>query len=355
MTLLRQAEIRHARHFLGLLERARRISDLGDMRRAALSVEDDWQNVAQAIRSMTRLSRSDQQYAALLSRIVDVGTFFITLRMTPSEERELLGEASSAAELIADERALAAHLGNLALAHKSLGDYDEALRLQMRAMSLNERTGFVMGQAQCVGNMGNIALETGRYEDALGLYARQRELARSAGDFRGIGNSHMNAGLALRSLGRSDEALAEYDSAQSAFEQVGDALGSGRLMANKASLLRRLGRREEARELLQRRIASAEELGDEHGKALGIANLAILERDCGNFAEALDLLARAWERLSASGHRRIGLQVHAEMARCHTGLGDTRAARTDAAFAVELAREHGLPVDEDIRALAAGP
>jgi tetratricopeptide (TPR) repeat protein len=228
--------------------------------------------------------------------------------------RSALGEAERMPP--ADAR-LPLTLHNLGAVERELGQYLEAERDDLRAISLWEKHQ-PERQAELASSLYNLAalyLVTGRLSRAEPLYRRAYELRQSV-----LGPHHPLTAASLHGLAhvlqerhRYAEAEVLYRGAISILEEApgGSTTALADVLHNQAMLFRDRRRDEEALPLLERAARIYEQSAPSHPKrAVILRNLAELEADRGDMAGAGNLFQRSIAICEASlpaGHPQTGI------------------------------------------------
>jgi tetratricopeptide (TPR) repeat protein len=236
-----------------------------------------------------------------------------------------LGETALASRYVSAVHAKAEELGDpallgyaefrLAMELSWLADYDGALALLDQAMAHYQRVGDVLGRANCIDRLGDIALARSDLDGAAARYGEALALYEGIGSALGQANCIESLGdVALR---RSDlaEARSCYHEAQSLHERVGSVLGQ----ANSAARLAELALAGSDLDEAAARYAEARPLYERSGEVLGQANCI---KGLGDIAlERSDYdVARARYQEALTLYKRIGSILG--QANCIIDLGD---------------------------------
>lgn len=191
----------------------------------------------------------------------------------------------------------------LASTYSSLGRHEEALPLQQRALSICEN---VLGKEHfrtgvSLNNLSETYRALARHKDALPLQQRSVAIFEKK-----LGPEHFGLATALGNLALTHGSIAQYDKAlplqQQALSIYEKKLGSNHErtalgLSNLASTYAKLGQHEKALPLLQRAIAIFENaLGHQHPDlAVALNNLAETHRALAQYEKALPLYKRSLE------------------------------------------------------------
>jgi tetratricopeptide (TPR) repeat protein len=258
-----------------------------------LIARSQWKEAEAATRESLELQRSFNALQQSLANTLLQLSYSLERQSRFAEAIALVDEARSVYADIGDvlgEANCIQSLGDIAL-HQS--DHASAQARYQEALPLYRRVGSVLGEANCIKSLGNIALERSDhasaqvcYEEALPLYRRVGDMVGEANCIRSLGN------IALE---RSDYASARtrYEEAISLYRRIGNVLGE-------ANCIKRLG------------------------------NIALDRSDHANaqarFEEALPLFRRVGNVLGEANC----IQSLGDIARLKESLTEARAKYTDA-------------------------
>lgn len=134
----------------------------------------------------------------------------------------------------------------LALIALDQGRLGEALASAEESLTLRERLRDVVGQARSYTVLGTILGKTQRYDRALAYLQRARDLQEQIQNPRGQGIALLHLGDVAKTMGRSDTAHASYASAQELARRNGDPVGLARALERLGDLHFEEGRRDQA-------------------------------------------------------------------------------------------------------------
>jgi class 3 adenylate cyclase/tetratricopeptide (TPR) repeat protein len=199
---------------------------------------------AQARRRLERLGRGiDGQVAEM----AELAVAYAGVKYRQGRYRDCLDWADRAraeAQASTNWACLAHALALLDIAAQSLGRNHGAYAL--RALSINEEIGDLVGQGNVLNNLGTAAQEGGRWREALEYYQRSRAIRERSGDAIGICLSNCNIAEVLVDQGHADEALELLGSLEG-WEHAGFVWGLAYAELLKARAYSRMGAYEEAR------------------------------------------------------------------------------------------------------------
>jgi tetratricopeptide (TPR) repeat protein len=91
--------------------------------------------------------------------------------------------------------------------------WNEALDIYTEALKIYKKLGDLVGEANCLTNIGLVYHNLGQYQEALDHHKQSSKIVRQIGDVAGETNSLIAIGNAYDSLGQHDQAIAEYTKA----------------------------------------------------------------------------------------------------------------------------------------------
>ena len=231
-----------------------------------------------------------------------------------------------------------------ALALRTLGtqryyfhsDYEGALELLHRALSLLDQAGEVRGRADVLNGVGHVYLRRGEHVEAARLHLAALEIQRATGDVVGESNSLSHLGHAAYLVGDYGSSLEYHQASLALREHTGDRAGVGYSLINVGIIHGQLGEPERVREHMLRALEILE-ADDPQAAAVCLANIGNAYADQGRHAEALEYLERAAEELRAIGHADEASCL-SDLGRIHQARGDDPAARAYYLRSLQLAR-----------------
>jgi predicted ATPase/DNA-binding NarL/FixJ family response regulator len=372
---LAAAARRHARYFLGLVERAEAGFLAGDEAGALSSIEPEHDNVRAALRHL--LDSGETELAARLAGALGLFWFFRGHfeegRAALREVLGLLGRPGPAGPLgIASAAAAKALHAEARLAHGQ-GDYATADERGRAALALWRRVGDGVQTAYALFLLGRTEQFRGQPAAARALFLESLAVAGAAGDrgvealnrlflgqlafdagdaaaarawaeeaLAGVGatGSRRNASYALRLLGNVEARRGDADRARRLFEEsLAEARQVGRWMAAEpavdlANLLTEQHDPAGARALLREALRTYRDAGDRQGVARSLEGCARLAAAVGSAAQAVRLAgAAAAVRAAASiplpPPERLTLDRRLAAARAVLGARAAGAARAE--------------------------
>lgn len=300
---------------------------------------------------------------------------FLRLRGYSREATSLLALSVNAARALGQQRDESRLLGCLGIAHRDLGQIDQAVDWHQRALDLACELGDLYTEKTCFRNLGSDYVAIGEMETSVRYYRRALVIARKLGDrhdeayllnrlgvvlrfedlntavdyhnealaiARECGNRRIEAdilgalGLAHSALGDMDTAIDYYRQALSANREVGDLPKSGETMGNLGLAYIQIGRFDDGLDYLHHALDVARQVNDRQGEGRRLGILGYAYKCAGQPAEAIPYYRQALTIARETGDKRgIAVQLN--------GLGDSysQTGRQDAAI-VHLLRSRDI-------------
>lgn len=192
-------------------------------------------------------------------------------------------EASSRAGATAR---LASHLFRWALVALARSDHEVARARYDQALSLFGEVNDVLGQANCIQNLGELCLTRSDHEGARARFEQALPLYQKVGSVLGEANCITNLGdIALR---RSDleTARKSFERALPLFEQSNDLLGEANCIKYLGEIALLRSESDDARAKYEKALLLYQNLGDLLGEANTVRALGDVDLKCSDFAAA---------------------------------------------------------------------
>src|SRR5688500_13594864 len=201
------------------------------------------------------------------------------------------------------------YLAGMGLALRTLGtqryyfhsDYEGALELLRRALSLLDQGGEVRGRADVLNGVGHVYLRRGQHVEAARLHMDALEIQRATGDPVGESNSLSHLGHAAYLVGDYGSSLEYHQASLAIREQTGDRAGVGYSPINVGIIHGQLGEPDRVQDHMARALQILEH-EDPQAAAVCLANIGNAYADQGRHQQALEYLQGAADRLRGVGH-----------------------------------------------------
>ncbi len=247
----------------------------------------------------------------------------------------------AAATRAQDRRAQATARFSLGLAHWSLGRHPRAVEHYGQALELFRETGWLQGQAACLGNLGNVHGEVGEPARAAEYFAQALELDRRAGRQDRQAVALGSLGMLSRELGALAQAEEHETQALALHRQAGNRTGEAYTLGNLGEIEHDLGRHRDALRHLTQALSLFREIGNRSGEANALYGLAAVHRDAGDQRKALELARDAVALASEISERRAHVEALNTLGGVRLRLGDCQEAIGHHRQAFELASQAG--------------
>ncbi len=268
MPSLQNAILRHAKYYVGALQRANDLYKIvGIKEQQGLSLVDkEVTNIELAQLQMERLMSSSSEALKLMNALPDAGVYVLARRQSTGQQLHWREVALSAATQVGSLTGQAIHTNHIGIALAALGDYRCAITFYRKAQVLHRQNRNKRGEANALGNMGVAFRHLGRLAFAQHLFDRALQIHTSLDDVRGVLNELSNIASVYDQMGQHKEAISSHETV----------------------------------------LQLCREMGNTHGEALALMNIAISDSELGDLNEALRLLSIA-ERLFQNLQDQFGL------------------------------------------------
>ncbi|MCI0664476.1 MAG: tetratricopeptide repeat protein, partial [Acidobacteria bacterium] len=276
MSRLREAQLRHAAHYLAvLMEADKSYYSGGEMIERGLDLFDlEWSNIREGQSYAERYANEVDQAATLCSNYPYWGAYILALRQPTRERVCWLESALIAAQRLKDRAAEGRHIGRLGVAHFDLGEMRQSIFYHDQALAIDIEAGDLRGQCETLINLGNAYGIIGETRHAISLYEQALILVRKLGEPRYEGPILGNLGLAFFHLGEYELAIQLQEQSLSIARELGDHLAEGNSLNNLGIVYARKGDHHRAIFFYEQRLVIARQIGDRRGEGETIANLA---------------------------------------------------------------------------------
>jgi DNA-binding winged helix-turn-helix (wHTH) protein/tetratricopeptide (TPR) repeat protein len=282
----------------------------------------------------------------ILARANGILGWSLALRGKYQEGAAQLTEALEYHESVDDIRERSMILRRLHWVHLSLGDYETAIQLAVRARTDSITIGDTNGEAKANMGIGQARVAQGLYDEAISFLTRAIEQLKAIGDAHCEAECLWQLGRARTETGAIDEADLLLERALTMVREIGDRDDEFRILIDRARLEIARTDLDAATEsaLAAARIATT--LNNEEGTALADVELARVELARGNAQPAAEIAHRAVAVLeqSQSSERLHGWLVRGHISR---SAGDSRQATLLHGKAVEFLERVREQLDPD--------
>ena len=271
-----EAELRHARYFVGILRVADGLHRDGYIQAAIELLEREWPNVASAQSWATSRGGSDSAADHLATTFYEVGSQLLGLQLDPRTTITWLADSLAASERLGHHgEALLARV-RLAEALNGVGDHRRAIHHARLALAAARQAGDRAVEGAILGILGIANSLLGMNQRALVLHSRHLAIARERGDLADQGKALGNLGITCDRLKDRDSAARYYEQALPIVEMSGDPLLLGKLLGNLGVLYQVTRKFPHAIAMHQRRGRLSQAIGDRRGVADALCNIAFV-------------------------------------------------------------------------------
>ena len=281
--------LRHATYYQELLWKANRLLLQGkESTHRGLQLFDlEWTNIQRGQNWTATNADEDLEAASVCSDFAGTGSI-LSLRLHPQENVRWLLAALSAARRLESKEAEVAHLSNLGVAYKNLGEIRKAIEYHEQALAIAREDSDQRIEGIALGNLGNAYADLGEPRKAIEYHEQALAIDREIGDMRGEGNALGNLGNAYADLGETRKAIEFYEQALAIAREIGDRRGEGIALGNLGAAYADLGETCKAIQFSEQQLVIAREIGDRRGEATDLWNMSLALDKLDNRARAID-------------------------------------------------------------------
>jgi tetratricopeptide (TPR) repeat protein len=293
----RATRMRHAAHYLTVLEECNALYVKGgDAIISAIVLFDvERRNIEAGQEWAGRHSSGDGAATRLCNEYPNAGADVLNLRLHPRQFISWLDAALAAARQLKDRASEARHLGNLGVAHATLGETHQAIKIYEQHLAIAREIGNRRGEGQALGNLGAAHIDLGETKQAIEFYEQDLVIAREINDRRGEGVVLMGLGNAYLNLGETRRAVEFYEQQLKIVREIGDRHGEGNALVCLGVAYAVLGETRRAVEFFEQQMTVACEIGDRPGEGIGLFNIGLAFDELGDRAKAIAHVKAALE------------------------------------------------------------
>jgi tetratricopeptide (TPR) repeat protein len=289
------AQQRHAESYLNLCWTMDRLyKQGGDNVLSALALFDaEFPHIRAGQAWSVSLAPTNDAAARLCNYYPDAAPDILALRLHRREWIHWLQSALATARKLGNKQAEGRHLGNLGLAHRSLGEVRQAIDYFERALAIAREIGDRRGEGYRLGNLGLAYVALGEVRQAIDYFEQSLAIAREIGDRKSEGNALGNLGIAYAILGEVQNAIEYYGQALAIQHAIGDRQGEENQLGNLGNAYYSRGEVQKAIEHYEQALAIAREIGDRRNEATWLGNLGNAYRQLGEVRKAIEYFEQA--------------------------------------------------------------
>jgi tetratricopeptide (TPR) repeat protein/transcriptional regulator with XRE-family HTH domain len=246
--------------------------------------------------------------------------------------------ALAAAQAEGAARAQSAAQLSLADLNLCLGRYRQAIEHYSRALTLNQQTGWLEGQAATLSKLGVAYARSGRLAEAADHHHQALTLNQRIGRLGGQANNLGNLGVVYLEQGRLQAAFDHHAQALALFRKLGYRGSQGTALGWLGEIDHAMGQFDRAVDHANAALAIQREVGDRGGEADTLRTLAGIDRDTGRLGPAFELADAAVALARDTGERRLQADALNTLASVHLRRGSRPQALDSYGQALDLAR-----------------
>src|SRR6218665_223275 len=194
--------------------------------------------------------------------------------------------SAPAAKSASFKRGLGRAYNNVGLVYYYRGNYPEALKNQLAALSIQEAAGDRQGMANSYNHMGMVNYGQGYYDEALKCHEASLKIKKTINDRKGICASYVNIGNIYLNRGDYAGALKNYFACLSETEKTGDKLVMGTCYNNIGNAYMRQNNYAYALKNTLAALEIRKGMGDQYSDAMSYANLGEIYIKMERYGEA---------------------------------------------------------------------
>jgi tetratricopeptide (TPR) repeat protein len=257
-----------------------------------------------------------------------IGGLFEYLRFTGAQPPSVLTELLRSLTLT-DEWQQAGLLFDQALLARTRSNLDTARTLFERAVELYQQVGGVVGEANSILSLGDVAYEQSDYDTARTHYEQALQLYQQIGGVLGEANSTRGLGDVAYDQFDYDTARTHYEQALQLYQQIGSVLGEANIIQRLANIAGVKSDYDTARTHYEQALQVYRQVGSVLGEANSIDRLGDIAREQSDYDTARTHYEQALQLYQQVG----SVQGEANSTR---GLGDVAREQSD----YDTARTH---------------
>jgi CHAT domain-containing protein/predicted negative regulator of RcsB-dependent stress response len=217
-----------------------------------------------------------------------------------------------------------------------LGEYQNALDFQNRALSIFQEIGDRKGEADVHGRAGYIYFCVGELNKALNHYTRSTAVYRESHNRYLEGTMLANIGDVLSALGNDRDALEKYKAALPLIRSVGDKQWEALTQNSMASAYFNLGESRQALDAFNQALPLFEAVRNQRWEANTLNGIGVVYRQSGEWQKALEHHQKALHLSRAAGDRAGEALTLYDIAYAERARGNLDAARSNIESAIRI-------------------
>jgi tetratricopeptide (TPR) repeat protein len=248
----------------------------------------EWGNIRAGQAWAVACATQNSEAAKLCSDYSQVGWYCLELRQPARERIGVLEVALVAARSLQNRDREGWHLGQMGIAHHSLGDYRRAVECHEQHLAIAREIGDRQAEGAALCNLGLAYHSLGDYRRSIEYYEQDLSVARGIADRRGEGSALGNLGSAYYRLGDYPRAIEYYERRLTIAREIGDRLGEGDGLSGMGVTCNSLGEYGRAVEYHEQHLTIARAIRDRQGEGNALCNMSSALDKLGNRKKAIE-------------------------------------------------------------------
>lgn len=322
------AQLRHARHFKGILRKAEVWQDEGGdgILRGLDLLDAVWSDILADRAWLEAHAADDLALAELCSDYLWAGGRILCLRVPAPMRVRWQETALAASRRVGDRSAQVHHLAYLGWARASAGEPTAGIRLCTQSLKIAGEIGYLEGQRISLLFLGSSCVLLGEHRRSIEMFERALTLSRRLANRRSEGLVLCSLGEVYFGLGDLSRALEILKQSLSTTREVGDRYGEGTTLGDLGAVYLELGEPTRALEFIDQCLVTARGLGNRYGEAMSLCNMADAYTDLGDPHRAIELAEQGMSIGVECGRRRLEAIGLFRLGRARMVLGDKSRA-----------------------------
>jgi len=290
----KQAKLRHARHYLSVLNSATLLYLRGGkcIEQALTAFASEWSNISESQRWAESCTKIDAEAARLCSAFPRAGAFLLDLCRPPHERIRWFNAAVNSARALGLRSTESENLVMLGTVYGQIGDRSRAEQChQDGAAILREMADSAQNLTAAI-NIATDYLQRGEPHKAIELYDRLLVQAREKGSKREEGSILGNLSYCYDALGDQARAINLQEQSVAISRALGDRRSEGESLGSLGIFYAKLGQNDHALRFLEQCLAIIRAIGDREAESKALSALGNLYLHLGQINRAIDCFRR---------------------------------------------------------------
>jgi len=202
------------------------------------------------------------------------------------------------------------------------GNYAEALKNQLAALSIFEEIRDTGAMASCYLNIGGIYFYQENDDEALKNYQHALEIYKAIGNDYYISLAYLSIGAIYIHLDKYEDALRNFSASLKISRQIGDEAGMANSYNNIGEVYSKQGKYEEALKNHLATFKTREALNDQRGLIISLTNIGSDYVALGKHADAVSYLTKALAMADKTNFRDIKKDIYFSFSAAYKRVGD---------------------------------